>query len=106
MLHLDEAVASKVAALLGRALARDYIDVAAAADRYSRRQLLKLTYQRDPGLQVFDPALAAQRLDRPPDAQLSRYRLAQHEAIAVHARFAGWPRDPPSTRTASQPAAT
>ena len=39
VLHLDDAVGSKTIALLGRALARDFIDVAAALNRYTRRRL-------------------------------------------------------------------
>lgn len=34
VLHLDDAVGAKVTALIGRGLARDYIDVAAALTRY------------------------------------------------------------------------
>lgn len=64
VLHLDDAVGAKVTALLGRGLARDYIDVAAALTRYPRRRLLELAFQRDPGLRVVDVALAAQRLYR------------------------------------------
>jgi hypothetical protein len=49
VLHLDDAVGAKVTALIGRGLARDYIDVAAALIRYPRRRLLELAFQRDPG---------------------------------------------------------
>lgn len=47
VLHLDDAVGSKTTALLGRALPRDYIDIAAALSRYPRRQLLELAFDRD-----------------------------------------------------------
>ena len=40
VLHLDDAVGAKVTALLGRGLARDYIDVGAALTRYPRKRLL------------------------------------------------------------------
>ena len=39
VLHLDDAVSSKVNAMVTRRLPRDYIDVAAALDRYTRRHL-------------------------------------------------------------------
>lgn len=90
---LDDAVASKVTALLGRGLARDYIDVAAALDRYPRRRLLQLTFERDPGLRVLDVALAAQRLDQLPDGRFGRYGLDPDQVLIVRAHFADWPRD-------------
>lgn len=93
VLHLDDAVASKTTALLGRGLARDYIDVAAALERYSRRQLLQLAFERDPGLRVTDVALAAQRLDGMADTRLLRYGLDADEVTALRARFADWPRE-------------
>jgi len=92
VLHLDDAVASKVTALLGRGLARDYIDVA-AMDRYPRRRLLQLAFERDPGLRVLDVALAAQRLDQLPDSRFGRYGLDPNQVLSVRAHFADWPRD-------------
>jgi hypothetical protein len=92
VLHLDDAVASKVTALLGRGLARDYIDVA-ALDRYPLRRLLQLAFERDPGLRVLDVALAAQRLDQLPDSRFGRYGLDPNQVLSVRAHFADWPRD-------------
>lgn len=93
VLHLDDAVASKVTALLGRALARDFIDVAAALDRYSRRQLLQLAFERDPGLRVLDVALASHRLDRLSDVRFRRYALSPDQVLNMRARYTDWPRD-------------
>ncbi len=93
VLHLDDAVASKVTALLGRALARDFIDVAAALDRYSRPRLLQLAFERDPGLRVLDVALAADRLDRLSDGQFLRYALSPDQVLSMRARYTDWPRD-------------
>jgi hypothetical protein len=87
VLHLDDAVASKVTALLGRGLARDYIDVAAALDRYPRRRLLQLAFERDPGLRVLDVALAAQRLDQLPDGRFGRYGLDPDQVLSVRTHF-------------------
>jgi len=94
VLHLDDAVGAKTTALLGRALPRDFIDIAAALDRYSRRQLLELAFIRDPGLRPADAALAMQWLDRLGDEQFSPYGLTGRDVAALRARFASWPRDP------------
>jgi hypothetical protein len=93
VLHLDDAVGSKTAALLGRALPRDFIDIAAALDRYSRRQLLELAFTRDRGLRVADAALAARQLDRLDDAQFLSYQLSGQDVAALRDRFSSWLRD-------------
>jgi hypothetical protein len=46
VLHIDDAVASKITAMIGRGPPRDYIDVAAALRRYDRNELLRLAYRR------------------------------------------------------------
>jgi len=94
VLHLDDAVSSKVTALLGRGLARDYIDVAAALSQnlYSRPRLLQLAFTRDPGLRVLDVGLAAQRLDRLPDSSFGRYELDPDQVRDMRAKFSDWPR--------------
>jgi hypothetical protein len=93
VLHLDDAVGAKTTALLGRALPRDFIDIAAALDRYSRRQLLELAFTRDRGLRPADAALAVQWLDRLDDDQFTPYQLTEDDIGALRARFASWPRD-------------
>ena len=50
VLHRDDAVSSKVSAMVGRGLPRDFIDVAAALLHYDRATLLRLLFERDPGL--------------------------------------------------------
>ncbi len=42
VLHLDDAISTKVAALATRAYARDFIDVAAALSRYRATELIEL----------------------------------------------------------------
>ncbi len=93
VLHLDDAVGSKTTALLGRALPRDFIDIAAALDRYTRRELLELAFTRDPGLRAADAALAAQQLDRLHDDQFRPYQLTGADIAALRMRFGSWPRD-------------
>ena len=58
VLHRDDAVSSKVGAMVGRGLPRDFIDVAAALPHYDRATLLRLLFERDPGLRPEDVALA------------------------------------------------
>lgn len=50
VLHVDDAVSSKVTAMVGRRAPRDFIDVGAAvAHGYSRAELMRLAFTRDPG---------------------------------------------------------
>lgn len=93
VLHLDDAVGSKTTALLGRALARDFIDVAAALHHYTRRELLEMAFIRDGGLRAADAALAAQQLDRLGDDQFEPYQITNREVSALRERFAPWPRE-------------
>jgi nucleotidyltransferase AbiEii toxin of type IV toxin-antitoxin system len=61
VLHADDAVANKMTALYGRALARDFLDVDAilASGRYTRERLLELAAAADAG---FDPQMFASAL--------------------------------------------
>lgn len=92
VLHPDDAIANKMSALFGRAMARDYIDVdsAIATSRYTRSDLLKLAHERDVGLsaETFADALAAMtRLD---DAEFAAYEMNAGDIAAMRARFADW----------------
>lgn len=93
VLHIEDAVASKVAAMVGRGLPRDYIDVAAALRRYDRNDLLRLAFHRDPGLRVLDVADCMKLLDRLPDAPFADYRLTDDDVRQVRHSFQDWPRD-------------
>jgi hypothetical protein len=94
VLHVDDAVASKVTAMIGRGLPRDYIDVAAALSRYDRSELLRLAFHRDPGLRVIDVAHSMQLLDRLPDAPFADYGLTDDDILQVRRSLQDWPRDP------------
>jgi len=94
VLHIEDAVASKVAAMVGRGLPRDYIDVAAALSRYDRNDLLRLAFYRDPGLRVLDVADCMQLLDRLPDAPFTDYLLTDDDVRRVRLSFQDWPRGP------------
>jgi hypothetical protein len=54
-------VGSKVTAMVGRGLPRNFIDVAGALARYSREELMALAFVRDPGLRVIDFTAARPR---------------------------------------------
>lgn len=93
VLHVDDAVGSKVTAMIGRGLPRDYIDVAAALRRYERDDLLRLAFHRDPGLRVLDVALCMQQLDRLPDTPFADYGLTDDDVRQVRHTLQDWPRD-------------
>lgn len=93
VLHIDDAVGSKVTAMVGRGLPRDFIDVAAALYRYNREQLMTLAFVRDPGLRVLDFIHAAQALDAVPADAFAAYGLDASAVTRVREQFADWPRD-------------
>jgi hypothetical protein len=91
VMHLDDLVASKVAALVNRREVRDYIDVAAALERYPLQRVLELARALDPGLDD-EVADAGRYLDRLDDARFAVYGLSPEQVRAVRQRLAGWPR--------------
>jgi Nucleotidyl transferase AbiEii toxin, Type IV TA system len=54
VLTLEDVIGGKVCALAGRAYERDYLDTAAALERYSPAELIGLARQLDPGLEGRD----------------------------------------------------
>jgi hypothetical protein len=92
VLHLEDVLGSKVAALAGRAQVRDYIDVAAALGRFRGDELRAFASRLDPGLSGRDFADAGSRLDRLPDAVFARYDLDGDQVAELRERFADWPR--------------
>ena len=94
VLHRDDAVSSKVAAMVGRGLPRDFIDVAAVVPHYDRVTLLKLLFERDPGLRPGDVALAMRQLDLLRDEDFEPYGLDATSVATLRASLASWPRDP------------
>jgi hypothetical protein len=89
VMHLDDLVATKVAALVNRREVRDYIDVAAARSRYPLATMLELAYAADPALDPDDVADAGRYLDRLDDRRFARYGA---DPAAVRKNFADWPR--------------
>jgi hypothetical protein len=93
VLHLDDAVSSKVNAMVGRWAPRDFIDVAAAIDHgYSRPELMTLTFTRDPGLRVEDFTEAMRQLDQLQVDDFADYGFDHADLDALRQRFADWPR--------------
>lgn len=92
VMHLDDLVATKAAALVNRREVRDYIDVAAALERYPLPRILELAHAVDPALDPEDIADAGRYLDRLDDARFALYGLGPAEIADLRARLARWPR--------------
>lgn len=106
VLHRDDAVASKVGAMVGRGLPRDFIDVAAAVPHYTRARLLQLLFERDPGLRPEDPAFAMRQLDVLEDEKFEMYGLGADDVARLRAALEAWPREPSLDEEARQVHAT
>ena len=89
VMHLDDLVATKVAALVNRREVRDYIDVAAALERYPLARVLELAHAADPTLDPDDIAEAGRYLDRLDDARFAVYGV---DPAPVRDRLRVWPR--------------
>jgi predicted nucleotidyltransferase component of viral defense system len=89
VMHLDDLVATKVAALVNRREVRDYIDVAAALQRYSLQRVLELAHAADPALDPDDIADAGRYLDRLDDTRFAVYGV---DPAQVRERLTAWPR--------------
>ena len=92
VMHLDDLVATKVAALVNRREVRDYIDVAAALERYPLEKIMELAHAADPALDPADIADAGRYLDRLDDARFAVYGLSAEQVRALRERLAAWPR--------------
>jgi hypothetical protein len=101
VMHLDDLVATKVAALVNRREVRDYIDVAAALDLYPIQRLLVLARAVDPALDPEDVADAGRYLDRLPDARFTLYGMDAPQIAALRAKMRQWPRHPPGGASSS-----
>jgi hypothetical protein len=92
VLDLEDVVGSKVCALASRAEVRDFVDTAAALQRYTVAELIGFARRLDPGLTDEDFADAGARLDRLADRVFGRYGLSPADVTRLRARLAGWPR--------------
>jgi Nucleotidyl transferase AbiEii toxin, Type IV TA system len=92
VLALEDLAGSKVCALASRVEPRDYVDTAAALQRYTVGQLIGFAQRLDPGLEDRDFADAGQQLDRLPDGVFARYGLGPADVARLREQFAAWPR--------------
>jgi hypothetical protein len=92
VLHPDDAVANKMCALYGRALARDFLDVDAAvtSGRYTRERLLELAANADAGFDLVLFAHALGALAQITDAAFAEYDTSPKETALLRQRFARW----------------
>jgi hypothetical protein len=93
VLDLDDVIGGKVCALASRAVPRDYLDTAAALQRYTPAELMDLARRLDPGLTDRDFADAGRRLDEVGDSWFASLGLSAGEIAAVREQFTAWPRD-------------
>jgi hypothetical protein len=92
VMHLDDLLASKVAAAVGRAQPRDFLDVAAATSRYPLERLLAMGRAYDPGLTDEEFTAAARYFDTMPTSLFAPYGLDATALAEVRARLTAWPR--------------
>ena len=92
VLDLEDLAGWKTVALVTRVEPRDYVDIAAALDRYTIDQLIGLARQRDSGLEDRDFTDAGRQLDRMPDGLFARYGLGPQDVARLRKRFTAWPR--------------
>ncbi|MEU7573538.1 nucleotidyl transferase AbiEii/AbiGii toxin family protein [Micromonospora sp. NPDC049240] len=92
VMDVRDLLANKTAALVNRREVRDYIDVAAALDRYPVAELLELARQVDPALEDVDVRAAGRYLDGLADRRFSRYGLDAARIAEVRRRMSVWPR--------------
>ena len=100
VLHIEDALASKVCALAGRAAERDYIDTAAALARgYTAGQLIGFARRLDPGLTPEEFADAGRRLDQLGDQRWTGLGFSPRQVTQMREQFTAWPRDAGSIGT-------
>ncbi len=93
VLHINDVIGSKVAAMATRAEPRDFIDVAAALDRYNPEQLMELASRADPALTDEEFADAMRRFDRLDNEVFETlYGRTTEECGEMRTRLANWPR--------------
>ncbi|MBA2944316.1 hypothetical protein H1D24_00405 [Streptomyces sp. PSKA28] len=87
-------------ALYGRALPRDFLDIAAAitSGRYSRDDLLRLAAEADPGFAAAPFADALSALTQITDVAFAEYGTPPEEIQRMRRLFADW-RDDLQRRT-------
>lgn len=92
VLDIEDVVGGKVCALASRIEPRDYVDTAAARQRYSVAELIGFATRLDPGLGDRDFREAGSRLDQWGYAVFAPFGLSPADVAELRERFADWPR--------------
>lgn len=92
VMHVDDLIAWKAAAIINRREVRDYVDVAAFLEHFDKDQLIAMARRVDPGLEEDDIVMVGRILDRMPDSALAEYGVTTAEATLLRRRFDDWPR--------------
>jgi hypothetical protein len=92
VLDLEDVVGGKVCALASRAEPRDYLDTAAALERFSKEQMIGFARRLDPGLTDRDFADVGRRLDQWGDGIFAPFGLSPQDVAKLRERFRAWPR--------------
>jgi hypothetical protein len=92
VLHPDDAVANKMCALFGRALARDFVDVDAAlqSGRYSHEDLMRLAHRADGGFEPRMFAVALGAIVQLSGQDFAVYGVDDHSLDELRTRFEQW----------------
>lgn len=92
VLDLEDVLGGKVCALASRIEPRDYIDTAAALERYTADQLIGFAKRLDTGLTDQDFADAGRHLDQLGERRFADYGLGPRDVATLRGRFRAWPR--------------
>jgi hypothetical protein len=92
VLNIEDVIGGKICALASRAEPRDYIDTAAALERYTIEQMIGFARRLDPGLEDRDFADAGRQLDRWGDTVFASFGLTTADIARLRSTFADWPR--------------
>ena len=93
VLGIEDVIGGKACALASRAEPRDYIDIAAALDRYTITDIITFACHLDPGLEQRDFADAGNRLDKWGDHVFAAYHLSPADITRLRRQFTHWPRN-------------
>jgi hypothetical protein len=100
VLDIEDVAGGKICALASRIEPRDYADTARLLERYSPGRLMGFARRLDPGLTGRDFADAGRQLDQVDDEAFARYGIDARGVVALHQRFAAWPRTPEAAERA------
>ncbi len=92
VVHLDDLLAWKVAAIINRREVRDYVDTAAFLGEHAVAEVIAAARTVDPDLADEDVVMVGRVLDEMPDSAFARYGVAPAAVADLRARFAAWPR--------------